>query len=387
MSIDYPARLEQIKSLMRDREISLLIVVSPSSHSMSSAVGNVRFLTDWIQKWDSSFVLVPENSDPIIFATTPFYAHIAKKSSWIADVRIVSTDQFGIETRKIAEQLRLKDAIGVAGIDDAPAKVWNSLVQAFPRESLVRADDILEEAKIIKSQREIALMQEAADLSKLMFENLPEFAREGEWEYKVRAQMEYSARIRGAELADVWLSAGQPAYNPCGYSVYENLRRFARGDQILVGTYVVWKGYWSHELRTAVIGKASQLQKDAYGTVVEAQSAAIRLMKPNVSVKEINSTAKAIVEKAGYIVPFRIGHGLGLEYGTWDPISKAFSDPWQSKVPPEFMLKEGMALELHVSAMDPKLRRPSAVIGDVCIITDSGVSVLTRSARELWEIT
>ena len=61
--------------------------------------------------------------------------------------------------------------------------------------------------------------------------------------------------------------------------------------------------------RTIVIGKASDKQKEIYGVVLEAQLAALDVLRAGLTGREVDQVARDIITKAGYGEYF--GHGLG----------------------------------------------------------------------------
>jgi Xaa-Pro dipeptidase len=67
--------------------------------------------------------------------------------------------------------------------------------------------------------------------------------------------------------------------------------------------------------RTIVAGKPSEKQRKLYEIVKEAQAKAFQAVKPKAKAKEIDKTARVVIEEAGYGENFvhGLGHGVGLD--------------------------------------------------------------------------
>jgi Xaa-Pro aminopeptidase len=67
--------------------------------------------------------------------------------------------------------------------------------------------------------------------------------------------------------------------------------------------------------RTLVAGKPLEKQKRLYEIVKTAQQSAVQAIKPKVKAKDIDATARKVIEEAGYGEYFvhSLGHGVGLE--------------------------------------------------------------------------
>ena len=76
-----------------------------------------------------------------------------------------------------------------------------------------------------------------------------------------------------------------------------------------------WKGYCSDITRTVALGKPDEKLVEIYGVVKEAQEQAFQAVREGVKAKEIDGTARRVIEKAGYgrFFTHRTGHGLGLD--------------------------------------------------------------------------
>jgi len=89
------------------------------------------------------------------------------------------------------------------------------------------------------------------------------------------------------------------------------------GDQILAGTFLIKRGYYSHQIRTGVRGKPSREVERVFDVCLEAQDAGIDAMKPGAYVSDVDITMEGVIQRnypsgAGEL-RFRSGHPIELD--------------------------------------------------------------------------
>jgi Xaa-Pro aminopeptidase len=96
----------------------------------------------------------------------------------------------------------------------------------------------------------------------------------------------------------------------------ENDQDLVDGDVVCIDSGAFYSGYGADISRTVpVSGKFTTRQKEIYEIVLKAEEAAIKAVKPGVTLGELDTVARSIITKAGYGEFFihSIGHHLGLE--------------------------------------------------------------------------
>ncbi len=181
--------------------------------------------------------------------------------------------------------------------------------------------------RIVKSDAEVALLKEAARIGAEAFDRVAAFLRErGEGLDERRLFFEASAILqqegRYALSFEPILALGANAAKPHAHPTDTLLRR---GDLLLFDAGVKVERYCSDRTRTAEFGPSFTFDKaqrfsDAtrqkvYDTVLKAQEAAIRAVRPGRLACEIDRAARAVIEEAGYGDAFvhSTGHGVGLD--------------------------------------------------------------------------
>jgi Xaa-Pro aminopeptidase len=229
----------------------------------------------------------------------------------------------------------------------------------------------------VKSEREIAELQHAADVSMA--------AHSAAWKRMTPGAYEYEAQ---AAFTEVMLNRGceDYAYPPIiGSGLngtvlhYEaNRRRMDRGELVVIDAAAECDYYASDITRTVPIGgKYSNREREIYNIVLGAQKAAIAAIKPGAvyygQTGTITQIAKDYIDshgkdKQGQPLGKYFTHGLGHFVGI--DVHDAGGVPLK--------LEEGMVL-----TVEPGIYIPEENIGvrieDVVLVTHDGVKVLTSA--------
>ncbi len=181
--------------------------------------------------------------------------------------------------------------------------------------------------RVIKTKEEIELIKKAVKIAKEGFEEFSAFLKEkGE---------NLSERELHFELIKILTKKGEfdLSFSPI-VAINENAAKphalaskkaLKNGDLILIDAGVKYKRYCSDRTRTAEFSDHITFQKEQrfsdkkkqkiYDTVLKAQEAAVRKVKPGVKACEIDKAAREVIEKAGFGKYFvhSTGHGVGLD--------------------------------------------------------------------------
>jgi Xaa-Pro aminopeptidase len=144
----------------------------------------------------------------------------------------------------------------------------------------------------------------------------------------------------------------------------DNREPLLAGDLIVIDSAARFAGYAADVTRTyPVSGRFTPDQKQIYETVLRAEQAAIKTLRPGVTHTEVDAAARDVIEKAGFGDAFihNIGHQLGLEV---------------HDITPDGPLVEGMVLTIEPGIYLPD-RKLGVRIEDDLLITKTGSKSLT----------
>jgi Xaa-Pro aminopeptidase len=170
---------------------------------------------------------------------------------------------------------------------------------------------LVENLRQIKSPREAGLIKQAAAFA---WEALRRalVLRRGITESELAGRIEFEMRRLGTRPAFETIvafgaNASQPHYRPAG-------RRLRGNDTVLIDFGVRWNGYCCDMTRCYAVGSVAHAYRKAYDTVLRAHKQAVSMLRPGVSVKEIDDKVRRLIADSG-LPPYGhgLGHGLGLE--------------------------------------------------------------------------
>ncbi len=280
-----------------------------------------------------------------------------------------------------------------------------------PPASIIDPATILHEMRLIKTDDEIALMRRSAEIAGEAHREAMRAVRPGLNEYEIEALVEYVFRKRGATAPAYTTIVGGGA-NATVLHYIENNSTLRDGDLLLIDAGAEYEGYASDITRTfPVNGRFSEAQRDIYNLVLKAQEECIRLVRPGVTMDDLNKRSVEILtegmlglgllkgdaaklieeEKYKQFYMHRVGHYLGMDV---HDVGRYHTDAQESRplepgicltIEPGIYVAEYVA-EATADAPD-KYRGIGVRIEDDVLVTHEGCEVLTSSApKETEEI-
>ncbi len=193
---------------------------------------------------------------------------------------------------------------------------WKAGLPAGSRRKLLRPleSPLVEALRWLKDEDELALMREAAQLGCTLFDHMLGFIRPGQSEVSIAAELEYQARLRGAEgmSFDSIVASGPRSALPHGRASVASVPR--RG-LLTLDFGVILKGYCSDMTRTVCLGKPAARERAAYEAVLEAQESAVAAVVAGAECGAVDEAARSVLRREGMAEAFShsTGHGVGLE--------------------------------------------------------------------------
>jgi Xaa-Pro aminopeptidase len=259
--------------------------------------------------------------------------------------------------------------VGIVGMERIPAVAYGALRERVADTEFVDLTPEVAALRRTKSQLEIDLLREAARVTDLALDVVYEEAEVGMTEQELAARIGFELHRNGAEWAfppSVISGIDDPI--PIRASTR---RELAEGDSVMVDLGAAVSGYCADASRTIVMGEPSRDQERVWGVITEAYDAAVGAVRPGVPCRDVHRAAADVIERAGFEVAHRIGHGIGL----------ATSFEWPSLDSEPAPLEPGMTI-----CIEPGIYVRGAgnmKLEDDVLVTDEGHDVLTRAQRGL----
>ena len=187
-------------------------------------------------------------------------------------------------TRRKAVELPSK--IGIEG-EHMTVAARSRLAGILPSGFRLReAPALVEQARMVKDEEEIACIRSAVLLGASLFDRALEVIRPGVRETEVAAEMEYAARKAGAEAMsfETIIASGERSALPHGRASQAAIP--AQGF-VVCDFGVILSGYCSDMTRTVYVGRPSAEARGVYQAVKQAQQAAVDAVRPGISVARL----------------------------------------------------------------------------------------------------
>ena len=302
--MDHVSRIKQLRRRLTKAGLSGLLVTH---------LPDLRYLSGFT---GSSAALAITRRSARLF-TDGRYKSQAAEEVQAAQLQIVS----GAPAVAAVEWLAAQPNAAIAGFDPTWTSVadltrWKAALPSRLRRSFlaVLPAPLVEPLRQVKDEEELALMSEAALVGCKLFEHMLGFIRPGLREVEVAAELEYQARLHGAEgmSFETIVASGLRSALPHGRATTTPL---PRKGFLTLDFGIILRGYCSDMTRTVYLGKPSVRERAAYEAVLEAQEAGVEAVRPGVSCGEVDEAARGVLRKAGLAEVFShsTGHGVGLE--------------------------------------------------------------------------
>lgn len=167
----------------------------------------------------------------------------------------------------------------------------------YPMHNYDRSAPILNVLRMKKSEDEIAITQQACNITAKAFRRCLETVKPGMYEYEVQAEIEYIFKQNNATgHAYAPIIAG--GKNACCLHYSKNQSLLHDGDLILFDIGCELKNYSSDLSRTIPInGKFTERQKACYNAVRRVMKEITKLYRPGGTINEINETTYKLMEQ------------------------------------------------------------------------------------------
>jgi len=154
----------------------------------------------------------------------------------------------------------------------------------FPLHRYLRSAKIMRDLRAIKSPLEVAVLQQAIDITEKTFLRLLKFVKPGVWENEVEAEIYHEfLKNRSAGPAYGSIIAGGDRARTLHYVA--NNQQCKNGELILMDFGAEYGGYCADLTRTIPVnGKFSKRQKEVYNACLHIHDYAKSLLKPGITI-------------------------------------------------------------------------------------------------------
>ncbi len=289
-------------------------------------------------------------------------------------------------------------------LDVMPYNTWQFYKKIFGDVNLLDISDPVRKLRMVKSDHEIGLLQEACAVLDQVFSEVPAMVRPGMTEIELASLFEAGMRRRGyagcskmrAFNQDFFLgnlTAGAsgavpsyfdgpvggsgltPANNPHG----AGWKTIEPGEIIYIDYTCLINGYTADGARMFALGSVADTLRQAHSAALTIQERITAMIGPGVICEDIYDQALALATDLGLQDHFMgvgsdrvrfIGHGVGLELDEYPVFAKGM----------KMALAPGMTF-----ALEPKFVFPEGAVGieNTYALQEDGLRVLTHAPQDI----
>lgn len=330
---------------------------------------NVTYLTGFTG--DSSYLVVTPKSTTLL-SDTRYTTQIEEECPGLD---VVIRDSSSTKLGALAQFISASKLAQVAVEADSLTKsMYDELESSVDGCELVSTSGWVEALRSVKDKIELEAIRKSVAINERAFEVIRNQLRGDQTEREIAHNLEHQIRAFGGTrcafnpIVGVGPRAALPHGIPSSVKIEESF-------MVLIDWGAQVDLYASDLTRVLVTGRIQPKFRQIYETVLKAQKAAIKQIKPGVSFQKVDRAARKIIDDAGYGKYF--GHGLGHGFGL-----QIHETPYLSPIH-EGVLEAGM-----VVTVEPGIYLPgwSGVrIEDDVLVTREGHEVLSKLPKELDE--
>jgi Xaa-Pro aminopeptidase len=343
-------RIRAIRCQLKKKRIKSLLVTKPA---------NVTYATGFLG--DDSWALIAEGG--VYLLTDGRYTEQAKNQC--PACRII--ERKGAMVEAVAKKLRSLRSVAVEKSISLAAMEG---LEKFVKCRLKPVADIIESVRSIKDKTEIAAIRVAARIAAQALRKTLAYIKPGMTENELAGRLDFHIRRAGAAnsfetIVAFGPNASHPHHRPTS-------RKLKKNDTVLIDFGVRFSGYCCDITRCFVIGRPNPFYKKVFAVVREAQTAALKIIRPGVTAQKVDDAAREVIRKSGLpVYGHGTGHGLGLEIHEQPAISASSKDK----------LQPGMVLTIEPAVYIPG--KLGVRIEDDVLVTKTGCKLLTRNCPKL----
>ena len=374
---EYSQRLQAAQKEMQQRDFAALLLFAPESHYYLTGYDTFGFAM-------FQCMVVPASGDPHLLTRAPDLRQ-AQLTSTLADEEIhIWRDREGVEPVAELQDLlqRLDIASGQLGIEQQTAglNAWygTQINQTLGLQyDLVEATDLVATLRRVKSPAEIEYCRRAAQLSDKALDAGIAVTQGGAFEGDILAAMQGAVFCGGGDYAgnEFIIGSGEGALL-CRY--FSGRRTLDTNDQLTLEWSGAWRRYHAAMMRTLLIGKVTQQQKDMHRAAVEALEACEAAIKPGAPMGDVYSAHARVFDDHGlrHARLNACGYGMGAVY---NPIWVEFPMFYEDN---PLIMQVGNVFFLHMILMDSSTGL-AMCWGHSVLVTENGAERLSRQPLDL----
>jgi Xaa-Pro aminopeptidase len=358
---EFEARIKYVRAAMAARGLDLLLVYTTGL----TEYGDTAYLTNFIIRLPrGTLVAIPQKGEVVTFFEGASRGLPSLKLTLAVGELQAVGDMAKESTKYLKEKKLIPGTIGLAGLRRRlPYQQYRTLMAELDGCTVLDADDLLADLRLIKSVRESDQIRRAARIVGQFIVFLKETTFEKANERAIEAALYREARFEGAE--EFRMLIARPGQAGSSFRPADSTP-VAEGDNVVLYLAVEFERYWAEALRTFTFRGGSFAEEKSEESLAGLRQLCTA-MKPGVTISSFCREASALMGQKGFeaLDPCGLGNGIGL--GLEEAPLLTEESPGE--------LKEGMALSVRAASADND--KFCSMVGNTVLVTGEGGLILT----------
>jgi Xaa-Pro dipeptidase len=370
-------RLARVQSAIAKNDLDGLLLFKPENSRYT--VGAQGMHVAW---WICEYALVPQSGKPTFYPTggdmarniahCPYLEGHIKPSRNLEEIGPARTATAEIQIKEMIEEIKNAGySGGKIGVDMMNFPIMEALQKA--KVTLVDAEPIMLEARMVKTDDEIVLLKCAAAINdSALYKVIYDLEKPGLREWDVHAEMIYKQRKFGCDVPNDGirgLVASGERVNPYCRVMGGTDKIIRPGELMVIDNHLSFMGYHVDYTRTFMSsGKPTQEMIDVNKRNLEYLYSGIEVVKPGNTTADVSRAWKKGMPSDWSRFTLDFGHGIG---------ATGHEAPWVTEAseesPTVFEPNMAMAFETYIPGGPGVASR----IEENLVITETGYEVIS----------
>ena len=373
-------RLRELQGHLQDAKVDVALLTDEST--IAYYAGFWGYLS--VEFGRPTFLIVPADGDPVV-VTPLMESEMVSAMTWIPDVRTwedagpnhwdnVLSRIFKSFPRRLGVEKTVLPGLVLNWLDSASDKVqWSDV------------SPLIAKMRTVKSPFEIGIMKQAGLVAAAMMAAAQDALAEGVPEYEAAlAVINAGTRAAADFLTDKgWeqfvspmihnLQIMQSGMDTSMVHRRASVKRLQAGDPVYFCfcNMAQFKQYKLGFDRMFNITHVSDQAADVQQAAIDAQQAALGVLRPGVRAEAVAAAANEVYRDRGYTPSYRTGRSIGMAYLETPELKSG--DTTELKAGMTFAVDGGISIDGHYGGR----------IGDSVVVTTDGFEYLTEYPREV----
>ena len=335
--------------------------------ALVTTVANRFYFLDFDADDAGTLVIFPDES---IFLIDSRYIEVAGRQ--VKNARVEEEHDCLSQLRELLQKRGVRRLYVEEDVSIAYAGRLQAALEGIELDLTPTLSQAIRALRVIKDEEELKRMRAAQKLTDECFTHICGKIRPGVREIDLALEMEVFMRSRGADGVSfpIICVGGPNSSMPHGVP---GERLVQEGDFVTMDYGARWGGYCADMTRTVAVGQPSAEMEKVYNTVLTAQLACCKAIRPGMTGAQVDAIAREIIYSAGY--EGRFGHGLGHSLGI-----EIHEDP-RCSPRDNTVLRPGMTMTI-----EPGIYLPGQFgvrIEDAVVLTEDGIEIFGSSDKNL----